>query len=242
MVFQEMQAELSELIAESSTRTFSTDQRKRWLNQGVVQVCRATFCLEKKATKNVTAATREYDLVTDWSLTDFLAFAPAGIVHYNGSATAPVYTTLEEKKLEWLDENMPGWRNDLAGDQSDTPAYFVRYGQSKVLILPTPKTSVTSGFIIYYHYYPIQSAVKGGLINGTDVPFSIGATDMAPHLEPYHHLPVLYAGYRALRKAGVPKAREVLEEYTGELRVMKAQLSREPAREPRVKVFNYRAR
>src|SRR3970040_3172844 len=104
-----MQPELSEIRAESNVKTFSLAARKRWIHEGAVEVCRLPLGLQKEVAKNVTAATRTYDIKTDWSLSDFLAFAKEGIQHYNGSSTAPLWTPLERKSIEWLDENVGGW-------------------------------------------------------------------------------------------------------------------------------------
>lgn len=235
MDFSDMQAELSEILAESNVKTFSLAARKRWLNEGVVDVCRLTLCLQKEVAKNVTAATRTYDIKTDWSLTDFLAFAKEGIQHYNGSSTAPLWTPLERKSIEWLDENVAGWRDTSATNRSDTLSYYAKYGL-KVYFQPVPISAVTGGWIIGYHYYPISGTTVGGLVNPTDKPF-----DDFPEFYPYHRLPVLFAGYRALLKAGAPKGQQVLQEYSAGIQLMKQELRREPDREPVISLFNYRA-
>lgn len=237
MTFAELQQELSEVLAESSTRTFTTTQRKRWINRGVVEVCRLTRCLRKEVTKNIVAGDNTYDLVADWSLTDFIEFAPEGIVVKDSAAEPSTrYTPLERRTVEWLDENVPGWRMTDTSLQSDSLQYYARLGKT-VYIYPTPQATVIGGFRVTYHYYPVQGTTVGGLVNDSDVPF-----DGWPDLEPYHYLPVLYAGWRALLKAGVPKAQVVLQEFRAGIEEMKRDLRRLSDYEPQLRVFQYRAR
>lgn len=242
MTFLEMQTELSEAIAESGVKTFSLAARKNWLNLGVLHVCARTLVLWKKITKNITAGTATHDIKdatgTNWGLTDFLEFHKAGIVSKD-SATEPntLWSTLDRQTVEWLDENLQGWRMTDSSLRSDTLQYYAREGMSSVVFWPVPKTAVTNGFVIYYHYVPVQTGIVGGLIANADIPFD-GVLD----LYPYHHLPVMYATYRALFKAGVPKAEKALQEYAAELRNMKVEMRREPDREPRLRVGSYRAR
>jgi len=233
--FSDLQVELSEIIAESGVKTFSLAARKRWINEGVVDVCRLTRCLTKEVTRDISAALQFYGIVSSWAMSDFLQFAKEGIRHYNGSSTAPLWTMLERKSVEWLDENVTGWRDTSATNQSDTISYYAKYGLS-IYFQPVPKTAVTAGWIISYHYYPISGTTIGGLVNATDKPF-----DNFPELYPYHRLPALFAGYRALLKAGAPKARQVMEEYAAGIKLMKQELGMEPDREPEIALFNYRA-
>lgn len=250
MTFSEMKQELSEVLAESGTRTYTTAQRERWLNRGVIDVCRKTLCLQKTVTKNVTAATRIYKLRTDWSLTDFIEFAKQGIIYDDNNATANSrkFLPLRRRTVDWFDENIHGWRITGTANRSDDPEYYARLGEQDVYIQPVPKTAVTNGFIINYHYFPIQSTTLGGLVNVSDVPFNAGTTDNVTYMEPYHLLPVLYAAYRALLKAGVPKKNDVLAEYTAGIKEVQmlvgggGDMGAAPDYEPRLSVFNYRAR
>lgn len=239
-----MQTELSEVLAESGVRTFTTAQRKFWLNRGVVDVCRKTLCLKKVVTKNVVAAQRVYFISAggaasnDWVLNDYLDFAEEGLLYddNNASANSRRIDPLERKTVEWLDDNVPGWRVIGTSNQSDSLAYYVRYGLNQVYIQPVPKTAVTGGWIINYYYYPI-STVVGGLVSGTDVPF-----DGVAWLEPYHNLPVLFAGYRALLKAGSLKKNDVWAEYTAGIKEVLGMLRGAPDYQPKIRVYNYRAR
>lgn len=238
-----MQEELSEVIAESGVKTFTTVARKRWLNEGVVEVCRRTLCLKKKVTKNIVAGDNEYDLVVDWALTDFIEFSQEGIVSTDGVAEPnTIWTALDRKTTEWLDENIVGWRMTHSSLRSDSLQYYAKDGLNKVVFWPAPKTAVTNGFNIYYHYFPLQGSTNGGLVGAADIPFNSGTTDATPWLVPYHRLPIMWAGYRALFKAGVPKAKDALGEFEGQVAKMKNELERKPDYEPKIRVFNYRAR
>lgn len=250
MTFTEAQSELSEMLAESGTRTFSTVQRKKWLNDGVVDVCRKTLCLSKAVTKNVSAATRIYKIRTDWTLTDFIEFTKEGLLYDDNNATANSrkFLKLTRKTIEWFDENISGWRITGTSNQSDDPAYYARLGNEDVYIQPVPKTAVTNGFIVNYHYFPLQGSTNGGMVAGTDIMFNTGATDTVPWMVPFHYLPVLYAAYRALLKAGSPKKDNVLAEYAAGIKEMRAELGQSgdspsaPDYEPKIRVMSYRAR
>lgn len=237
MDFTTLQEELSEVIGESGTRTFTTAQRKRWLNEGVIEVCRRALPLKKKVTKNVVAATRTYHIVNDWSLTDFLAFAPEGIV-YDGTVCGMPdrWDKLQRKTIEWLDENVNGWRDVTSDNQADPPEYYALESNLNVVFQPVPKTSGLAGWIIHYHYFPINGTTQGGLVDGADVPF-----DSVPWMIPYHRLPVLWAGYRALLKLESSKAAVVWQEFASGLQTLQRDLRRLPDYEPRLVVTSYRA-
>lgn len=249
MTFSEMKAELSEVLAESGTRTYTTAQRERWLNLGVIDVCRKTLALKKNVTKNVVAITRIYKIHTDWALTDFIQFSKEGVLYDDRNVTenSRKYLRLERKTIEWLDESVSGWRITGTNNRSDDPLYYAKLGED-VYIQPVPKTAVTNGWIVHYHYFPIQGSTPGGLIGANDIPFNAGITDLTPWMEPYHHLPVLYAGYRALLKAGSPKKNDVLAEYRAEVQAARALVgegeeSSAPDYEPAIAgVFSYRSR
>jgi len=243
-----MKQELSEILAESGTRTFTPAQRERWLNLGVIDVCRKTLALKKKVTKNVSAATRIYKIQTDWTLTDFIGFSKEGIIYDDNNAVANSrkFLKLKRKTIEWLDENVSGWRITGTANQSDDPLYYALHGED-VYIQPVPKAAVTNGWIIHHHYFPIQGSTPGGLVGASDIPFNAGVTDLTPWMEPYHNLPVLYAAYRALLKAGVPKKNDVLVEYSAGVAEARSLVgvgedSSAPDYEPGISVFSYRAR
>lgn len=245
MIFDDLQQELSEALAESSTKTFSLARRKKWLNDGVVDVCQRTLCLEKTATKNVLAATRIYKIKTDWGLSDFIEFSKQGLLYDDNNAdpNARKFIQLHRKTVEWLDETVPFWRITGSNNQSDNPVYYARLGVEDVYTQPVPKTAVTNGWIINYYYYPIQGTTNGGMVNAGDIPFNAGTTDLVPWLVPFHNLPVLYAAYRALLKAGVPKKDAVLAEYSAGLKELRLVVhGGSPDYKPKLRVTNYRAR
>ncbi len=234
MNFQEMQEELSEVLAESSTRTFTLTQRRRWINRGVVEVCRLTRCLVREATADLVAGDNDYHIMNDWNLTGFMEFAKEGIVVRDAAAPpATLFVPLERRTVEWLDEVHPGWRmTQIRG----MPQYYAVIGQV-VYLYPTPNVSVTGGVRVTYYYYPVKNGVAGGLVDPTDVPF-----DGHPALEPYHMLPVLYAGWRGLLKVGAPKAEAVLQEFVAGVETLKRSLRSKPDYEPRIRMWQYRAR
>lgn len=245
MTFLEMQEELSEVLAESGVKTFTAVARKRWLNEGVVEVCRRALCLKKKSLQPVTAGVNVNSLFAtgDWQLTDFIEFATEGIIYNDGVAEPNrIWTPMERKTVEWLDENIPGWRMTHSSLRSDPVLYYARDKSTDVVYWPTPKTSVANGFHVYYHYFPIQGTTNGGMVANGDIPFNAGTTDLVPFLVPYHRLPVMWAGYRALFKAGVPKAKDSLDEFGAQLKNLIMEQRRMPDYEPQIRLKNYRSR
>lgn len=115
----------------------------RWANDAMIDIALKNNCLETKATANLVASQQEYDLPAD--------ILRLQSVRYNGNR-------LKVMSMQELDE-LVGDSSTGAGD----PVAYTLYA-NKIMLYPTPDSSVADGLSIYYNKTPTQ------LANDADIP------------------------------------------------------------------------
>lgn len=156
-----------------------------WANSGALDMIRKTICLKTTATATITASQQEYTFATSFSITDFLMVDPDGGVCRKDGTTGYWYR-LESISLDWLDKNVPNWKN---ADEGSPTGYYYRTGL--IGLYPIPSATVANGLKMYYIQKP------NVLANDGDEAFSADQS-----LEPYHPLIVTYALWKAKQKRG----------------------------------------
>lgn len=115
------------------------------LYSGIIDVARHTKCLPENITFDVTADTYEYLLSAN--VPRFLLPDRDGLYWNNGTR----WKQLIPKDRKWLDSNITNWRNLDSGD----PYYYYIEG-NKIGVHPTPDTTLSDGFWLYYFAKPAK--------------------------------------------------------------------------------------
>ena len=113
------------------------------LNEGSKNVAALTQALKTSSIFNVVADTSEYNLTVIDS--KFLSITSEGLWWYNGTN----WIQLKPRTIKWLDDNYSTWRDASSSD----PEYYYQYGDL-IGTYPTPDTSLSSGFKLYYAEQP----------------------------------------------------------------------------------------
>lgn len=148
------------------------------LNEGVKDIAAFTLCLKSNKKFNVTAETAEYNLSS--AIEDYLAVDKPGLWWYNGT----IWKQLYPKTLKWLDENVPNWRSVGSGN----PLYYTIDGDI-ITVHPTPNTTLSSGFWLYYGKKPTPMTADG------HYPFS-GSTTELTHVSIFDMAILMYAKWK----------------------------------------------
>ena len=148
------------------------------LNEGVKDIAAYTVCLKTNKKFNVVASTFEYNLSEE--IGDYLT-VDGKLWWNNGSKWQPVYP----RTLKWLDKNRPNWRDLGEGN----PLYY-SIDSDVLTINPTPNTSLTSGFWLYYGAAPTQ------MTKDSDYPFG-GETEYS-FLSIFDYSIIAFARWRIL--------------------------------------------
>lgn len=125
----------------------------RWINDGQRKiVLRNDTLLEKTATTDSVAGTQEYSLPTDLLVLKFIQYKDSG---------ATAYLKLRGLTPVEFNEYIDGWSD--SGSIKGVPQVFTIFS-GKIIAYPTPVTSVTAGFKIYYNRQPVD------VTTGSDTP------------------------------------------------------------------------
>ena len=126
------------------------------LNEGALDVSKRLLPLKTNAKFTRTGDQADYALTT--VLTRYLAMDIAGVWWSN----AGTWTRLEPTTIEWLDLNVPTWRNTSSG----SPAKYVIRGDTLTLY-PTPSVTLAAGLWAYFCQRPATMSLD------THYPFAI---------------------------------------------------------------------
>lgn len=117
----------------------------RWINDGQRHiVLRNDTLLEKTATTDSVAAQQEYTLPTDLLILKF--------IQYRENTSAAYYKLRGMTPVEF-NEYIDGWSD--AGTAQGVPQVYTIFA-GKIIAFPTPSSSVTAGFKIYYNRTPVD--------------------------------------------------------------------------------------
>lgn len=110
----------------------------RWANDAMIDIAIKNNCLETRATSDIVAGQKEYDV-------------PTGILRLQSVRYKGV--RLKNMSMQELDE--------IVGDSSTTtgvPTVFSVYAD-QLILFPTPDTSETGALVVYYNRVPTALAV-----------------------------------------------------------------------------------
>lgn len=147
-----------------ATTRLTPEQLTSVINAGARDIALYTACLKKDTTFSVVDGQSEYFLSTVAS--DYLMPDKPGLWWSDGTN----WHRLNPRTLAWLDKNRPNWRNLAEGDPQD---YTI--DNNTITIVPTPDTSLTNGFWLYY----VADSVN--MTDDAHYPFS-GSIVEYPHL------------------------------------------------------------
>src|SRR5262245_54122869 len=105
-----------ELGNNDSTILFTTAQRKAAINRGVQEFANLTRCAERRISFTVTGGVAEYDLNSTLIIPagDFNFLDKDGLEfrYTNASSQLTILArdTLPRRDIDWLNQNVPGWR------------------------------------------------------------------------------------------------------------------------------------
>lgn len=134
------------LVPELKTGRMENGQLDLIINM-VIRSINGRLCLLKEDSKfNVIAEQYKYDLSnSSETVNRFFKVDKPGLYWNRGTTASPDWKKLDPKSLEWLDENVPQWRNADSGD----PLYYAKEGKY-LLVHPTPDTTLSNGFWLYF--------------------------------------------------------------------------------------------
>ncbi len=181
------------------------------INKAVDDVNTFGMLLREDAKFNVKAEQMDYDIRTE-VVDDFSTMDKPGIWWNAGTADSPNWTQLDPVTEKWLDRFHTNWRDESSSD----PRYYV-VKTGKVIIFPKPKTTLTSGFWIYY----TKAAVNMTL--GTHYPFT-GSTDELTYLRDMDDPIIDYVRWKLSRPLGKLAAGVVTEKGYEAIRLEKLEL------------------
>lgn len=125
----------------------------RWINDGQRRaVLKNDTLLEKTATTSAVAGQQEYTLPVDLLILKFIQYK---------ESTSAAYYKLRGMTPVQFNEYIDGWSD--GGVAKGVPTVFTIFS-GKIIAYPTPVTSVTDAFKIYYNRAPVDVA------SGTDTP------------------------------------------------------------------------
>lgn len=152
------------------------------LNNAVIDIAAYTACLKANKKFNVVADNSEYNLSS--VIGNFLCVDKSGLWWNAGTASSPNWRQLNPSTMKGFDVNWPNWR-DL---DSDNPQDYNVEGDV-LKTVPTPDTSLTDGFWLFYGKKPAAMTQDG------HYPFS-GSTTEFTHLSIFDEAIQLYARWK----------------------------------------------
>lgn len=207
-----------ELGTDDSTVLFTTDRRKRAINQAHLQWCDLTECAIRQSTVTCSNGVGEYNLLsTVNTYGDFLKLGkqqPEFLLISSGSSASTQFIAGDDfprRDINWLNQNDPGWRSSTGA----TPeSYYERMdgGRRFFGLVPPPRiTSSQAGKVLLPYV-----AKPSSMTSDTDVPFTFGST-VRDDLEPYQQALVHYAASELeklrLNAEGVKSQLELFQGY-----------------------------
>lgn len=121
----------------------------RWINDGQRDtVLKNEILLEKTAVTSSVAGQQEYTLPTDLLILKFIQYR---------ESTGSAYFKLRGLTPVQFNEYIDGWSD--GGVARGVPTVFTIFS-GKIVAFPTPTTSVTDGFKIYYNRAPVDVSLS----------------------------------------------------------------------------------
>ena len=198
------------LVVEATASTISNEVLELTLNESANKVAELLLCLPTDSYFDVVADQQEYDLssVVDRYLVS------ENLYWYDGSN----WKQLNPRTSEYLNKKYVYWRDDSSGDPL---RFFI--DNDNLVIHPTPDTSGTSYFRLYYF--------EGTQTMTSDSHYPFGHSSEIPRLKGASWSILLYWRMQALKILGKTEGNEFViaeQEFEKEIQKQKIILDRVP--------------
>lgn len=168
-----------ELLDEETPQTYKNAHLHRWINEGCVEIARATEAFQTSDTIDVVASTREYDMPTDMIRAHRVDFETDDGDHH---------ATLTHRDFHNADAVQ--WH----GDNEGMPTLYTMWGMPgsvKLILYPSPAYAGT----LTVHYYKLPALAEAD-------------TDVLDIPEGWENVVYAYTEYKALRRDRDPRWQE----------------------------------